>query len=72
MVSMAIGLLVMIIAVFAVNAIYFFIRLFLLKREIKRYEAILENVMMELSSCRPKINQIEYSRMINYCLGILW
>lgn len=57
--GITIGLLLIIIVVLLILAIYLWIRNFLLKRELRRYEDRLEQAQAELSRCRSKFNQIK-------------
>jgi uncharacterized membrane protein len=61
-VGITIGLLLIISLVLLVLAIYLWIRTFLLKREVKRYENILEQTKIELDRCRSKFNQIKIQK----------
>ena len=50
--GITIGLLLIVILALIILLVYLWIRVFLLKREIKRYEIMLEQVKMELNRCR--------------------
>jgi len=55
--GITIGLLLILILILLILAIYFWIRMFLFKREVKKYENQLEQVNMELNRCRSQLRQ---------------
>ncbi|MGZ7160018.1 MAG: hypothetical protein ACXVHR_06055 [Methanobacterium sp.] len=57
--GITIGLLLIIILALLIAAAYLWIRSFLLKREVKKYESRLEQVEMELTRCRSTLRELQ-------------
>ncbi|MGZ7119650.1 MAG: hypothetical protein ACXVH2_08070 [Methanobacterium sp.] len=57
--GITIGLLSIIIIALLILAAYLWIRMFLYKREVKKYENRLEQVEMELTRCRSTLRELQ-------------
>lgn len=57
--GITIGILLIFIVILLILLVYLWIRMLLLKREIKRLEVKLEQVTMELNSCRSKQKRVQ-------------